>query len=349
MTYSCKILADSITKRGHRLTSFEIILPRPVLAEYNTHCMLARNSASSRAIPVITMIRNLLKDTFVPKQFGINQPGMQSVYFLEGSFDLEARRIWKRGRDRALLTAVEFLLGEVRADEFFGVAPDFDDAKTRELLFSELDKYETSLKVLNSALPSLSEVDAEASLRLFSKEQYLNVHKQIANRVIEPYLWHTVVTTATDWSNFFALRNHADAQPEIRTIAAMMQEAYESSEPKLLQAGEWHLPLIQPDEGQLVEGDPLFWPRISSARMGRVSYLTHAGVRDLAVDTGMFAKLAGSGHMSPMEHPGRAMNDEEFDKNPTSGKFTGFIQFRKLLPNEHDFALILAERASEQP
>lgn len=345
MAYSCRMLADSVTKRGHRLSSFEIIFPRPVLSEYNTHCMLARNSASSRAIPVITMIRNLLRDTFIPERFGINQPGMQSAYFLDGLYADEARLIWRRGRDRALLTAIEFLFGLERAMGLFGLAPDFDDAETQAVLFAELDTYEAAMKEVNRMLPSLSPDEAETALKQFTEEQYLNVHKQIANRVLEPYLWHTVVTTATEWSNFFALRNHADAQPEIRTIAAMMQEMYGVSEPRLLADGEWHLPLIQPDEGQPVPRDPLFWPKISSARMGRVSYLTHAGIRDLDADTNMFGNLSGSGHMSPMEHPGRAMIDEEFATSPTSGKFTGFIQFRKLLRNEHDFGLILAERA----
>ncbi len=344
MAYSCKILADSSDGRGNRLVTYEIVFPRAVLAEYNTHCMLARNSASSRAIPVGKMIRALLADTFVPQRFGINQAGMQSAYFLEGVQDEDARFIWNLGRDRALLTAVELLFGLQRADQLFGRIPDFDDPSTRELLFVSLDRYEADMKHLNGQLASLTEVQAERELRHFSAYQYLNVHKQLANRVLEPYMWHTVITTGTEWSNFFALRNNKDAQPEIATIARMMQEDYDAQSPRLLAPGEWHLPLLQPDEVEVARADPERWAMICAARCARVSYLTHAGIRDPQADADMAAKLSTSGHMSPFEHVGYAMGDGEYAANPWSGKFHGFVQLRKRIPNEHDFALVVASK-----
>lgn len=36
----------------------------------------------------------------------------------------------------------------------------------------------------------------------------LGVHKQLANRILEPFSWVTGVLTATQWDNFFALRCH---------------------------------------------------------------------------------------------------------------------------------------------
>jgi hypothetical protein len=60
MTHSTKILADSISPDGVRLTTLEVVMPRIVLAEFNTHRMLSRNSASSRAIPIEKMIRMVI-------------------------------------------------------------------------------------------------------------------------------------------------------------------------------------------------------------------------------------------------------------------------------------------------
>jgi thymidylate synthase ThyX len=71
----------------------------------------------------------------------------------------------------------------------------------------------------------------------------LGVHKQLANRLLEPFSWHTVVVTATDWDNFFHLRCHPDAQPEFQKIAGMMRDVMEASTHNLYY-GEWHLPYI---------------------------------------------------------------------------------------------------------
>ncbi|HMI94653.1 MAG TPA: FAD-dependent thymidylate synthase, partial [Polyangiales bacterium] len=68
----------------------------------------------------------------------------------------------------------------------------------------------------------------------------LGLHKQIANRLLEPWLWHTAIISATDWSNFFALRCHKDAQPEIQQAALMMRAARNASTPVRKYLGEWH-------------------------------------------------------------------------------------------------------------
>lgn len=77
MSYSCKILLDSISETGKRLTTFEITFPRIVLAEFNTHRMFSRNSASSRAIPLEKQIERIVTDPFIPERFPINCSGMQ--------------------------------------------------------------------------------------------------------------------------------------------------------------------------------------------------------------------------------------------------------------------------------
>jgi hypothetical protein len=168
------------------------------------------------------------------------------------------------------------------------------------------------------------------------------IHKQIANRLIEPWLWHTVIVTATEWANFFALRCDKDAQPEIRKIALMMRELYDGGQPAELVPGQWHAPLLQEDELYALraaerEGlmQAIWWARISCARCARVSYLTHEGVRDPNEDLALATRLQDSGHNSPFEHAAEALPQWG---PPFIGNFRApWSQYRKRLPNEAVF------------
>ena len=84
MSHAAKIIEDSESPDGVRLTTFEAEIPRIVLAEFNTHRVFSRNSASSRAIPVKKMIQRVLDDPYVPESWGKNQKGMQAGKDLEG-------------------------------------------------------------------------------------------------------------------------------------------------------------------------------------------------------------------------------------------------------------------------
>lgn len=153
----------------------------------------------------------------------------------------------------------------------------------------------------------------------------LGVHKQICNRLMEPWMWITVIVTATEYENFFHLRCHPDAQPEIQKIANMMRDLYRTNSPRLLKTGMWHTPYIQPNEelSHLQELD------VSVARCARVSYLTHDGKREIEADLKLFDRLQSSGHWSPFEHVARATPVVQ------SGNFSGWKQYRKYFPNEH--------------
>lgn len=133
----------------------------------------------------------------------------------------------------------------------------------------------------------------------------LSLHKQIANRVLEPWQWMHTVVTATDWDNFFELRIHPDAQPEIKELAERMKEAIDTCNIQVLTDGEWHLPYVLHTERRL----PLETRKqISAARTARVSYLTHDGKHpDIEQDVALFQRLAGSRprHYSPLGHQAR--------------------------------------------
>ncbi len=184
----------------------------------------------------------------------------------------------------------------------------------------------------------------------------LGVHKQLANRLLEPYAWTTVLITATEWDNFFALRCSPEAQPEIRRAAEMMRDAMGFSVPRVLSAGEWHLPYIDEHDRRELKADALIdldcvhqpgmpccplerlAPRdaidISVGRCARVSTLTHEGRRDYMADLSLTKRLRDSGHMSPFEHPAMATKSDAF-----CGNFAGWKQARKFIANEADFSL----------
>ena len=296
MSFDATVLADSVSPAGHRLTTLEATFPRFVLAEFNTHRVFSRNSASSRAIPIFKQLRRVLEAPYVPIEFGANQPGMQAGAPLEGEARLAAEGEWLGARDDAVRRVLALVAGPGE------VAPGED------------------------LLARLARIEA-----LYKGEErpagWLNVHKQVANRLLEPFMWHTVIVTATEWENFFNLRCHADAQPEIRRIATAMRAAREASTPAPLGDDEWHLPLVRPEDREQVDSlEDLI--KVSAGRCARVSYLTHAGVRDLAADVGLHDRLLESGHMSPLEHPAQPWDDE------WCGNFRGWRAYRKTIAGE---------------
>ena len=129
------------------------------------------------------------------------------------------------------------------------------------------------------------------------------LHKQICSRVLEPWAWSHVIVTATEWDNFYTLRRHEDAQPEIKMLADKMAEAASKSTPTSILHGHWHLPYVQEAEKQQHWGNQSLLRKLSSARAARVSYLTHdQQIPDLIKDIELHDRLLSSSHFSPFEH-----------------------------------------------
>lgn len=283
--YKAKMLCDSISPDGVRFSTMEVTIPRIVLAEFNTHRMLSRNSASSRAIPVEKQLKKVTEDPFIPFYWGKNQKGMQADTELDLDQQELAIDIWKTARDKAIESATALMK--------------------------------------------------------------LGIHKQIANRLLEPFLWQTIIVSATEWNNLFSLRCHRDAQPEIRKPVELMRDVLAISKPVELKHSEWHLPLIQPDEmnwsldhyNYTKEETVEFWKKVSVGRCARISYLTHDGIRDPEADVNLCDSLRVSGHMSPFEHVARPMDSNSL---PFLGNVRGWVQYRKELPFEYDYSKIVS-------
>ncbi|HVT63030.1 MAG TPA: hypothetical protein VHD33_06070, partial [Legionellaceae bacterium] len=138
----------------------------------------------------------------------------------------------------------------------------------------------------------------------------LGIHKQVVNRVIEPYMWMTTIVSATENSNLWGLRDHPMAEPHFQKLARMDREAVNNSTPRVLKAGEWHLPLIDFNneiDCSLSIEDMI---KVSVGRCARVSYLTHDGRRDPKEDIRLHNDLVVQEplHASPAEHVAQAMD-----------------------------------------
>lgn len=298
-----KIIADSICA-GSRITTFELEYPRFIHGELMTHRMFSRNAASSRAIPVDTMMKLIEDSPAKPVEWGMNQSGMQAKELHTSSAGCE--RAW-------------------------GVA-----AK-----------------------------DAVASAKAL---QTLGLHKQIVNRVLEPFQVMKTVVTATEYANWFYLRNHSDAQPEIHVLAEKMLEAFNSSTPVELLSGEWHLPYVginasgtgrigyhlEDEEGNVTQmvhlEDAL---KISASCCAQVSYRKQDDSLEKALK--IWEMLVGMKpvHASPFEHQATPMRNPlqsrfpqegyengcmeegithmDVSGNVWSGNFKGWIQHRQLI------------------
>lgn len=270
LTYA-KVIEDSISPAGKRITTLELMYPRYIHSELMTHRVFSRNASSSRAIPVKKLIKDVEDHCVVPEYWGKNQAGMQ---------------------------AKEELAGPDR--------------------FLAIDEW---CKAASHAIEHARELDR------------IGVHKQTVNRLLEPFQYIRTLVTATEWDNFFALRCHPDAQPEMQELAEKMREAIEECYPVEC---TWHLPYVSLNERFFGALDVNFLEvaKISAARCARVSYLKHNGeVPCAADDLALFERLAGSKpiHASSLEHAAIALDDS----TARSRNFVGWKQFREVWEDEH--------------
>lgn len=246
MTITAIIVADSISEEGKRITTLQLRYPKFIHGEFMTHRVFSRNAASSRAIPIERVIKDVLDDPAMPVHWGKNQKGMQADEELTPEQIADLEQEWLAARDDAVF----------HAD------------------------------------------------RLMKR----GLHKQIANRVLEPFFHINTLVTSTEWDNFFELRCHKDAQPEMRVLAEEIRTAMTNSTPCLLSKDDWHLPYVTDDELHECAHygiDLMDMVKLSVARCARVSYLTQDGrTPTTEEDLALYHRLvvAEPLHASPAEH-----------------------------------------------
>ena len=277
MPYEVKIILDSVSPDGARLTTLTAKYPRFIHAEMLTHRVFSRNTSSSRAIPMAKIRQQVIDDPVIPIHWGRNQPGMQASVEIGQIERHEADRLWR--------------------------------------------------------------VACAQAVAAHRKMEDLGLHKQIANRVLEPFLWTTCLISSTTWGNFLTLRRDKDAQPEMQKIANLIGDALDASKPV---ERTLHLPYwTDEDEDQIyghTSSPSLPTTReivkleklrkgTSAARCARVSYLNHEGVRDIDRDLDFAGRLVSNRHWSALEHPATAQPGQH-------GNFVGWKSYRKEFPGE---------------
>lgn len=167
---------------------------------------------------------------------------------------------------------------------------------------------------------------AEAACSHAEEGVALGLHKQVVNRVLEPFSHIVTLVTATEWDNFIHLRTHTDAQPEMRVLAQAIHAELQRSKPLPVGWGEWHLPYASQPFLPLHKRKA-----ISAARCARISYLTHDGrTSTWEEDESLAGLLKRERHMGPFEHQATP------DFRPESwANFSGWRQQRRDMPNEH--------------
>lgn len=164
----------------------------------------------------------------------------------------------------------------------------------------------------------------------------LGLHKQIINRLLEPFQWITVIVSGCEgaWANFFDLRCHEAAEPHMQKIARLARDVYTGGIPDRLKFGDWHLPYISKEERDVFSNTQL--AKISAARCARVSYLTHSGQRDPGEDLALYERLVGQNpkHASALEHPARVHGWSVHAAAWASNFDSCWVQLRKHVPRE---------------
>ena len=349
---SAEIVADSLNQFGERITTMKLVFPRFILAELNTHRMFNRNSASSRAIPFKKMVKEVMERPFTPIAFQKDHIGMQGTEYITDPLEIEfATSNWLAARKDAI-------------------------------------KWAEALNGNNS---------------------YPAVTKQLCNRLLEPFMGHTVLVTATEWEHFFELRcpsykiddidntrfkswkdlisfikgrdkvddsviesyeqfsvieklqrNKGQAEIHMMVLAEAMYDAYNESNPKQLEVGQWHIPFGDSIDETLLENiifeeNPIFEGdiekaklKVAVARCARISYETLGDnpVIDYKKDIKLHDDLLAMKHFSPFEHCAKVMNKDEYFNHIKTEKevnekihniygwsrnFKGFQQYREFI------------------
>jgi hypothetical protein len=306
MTISAKMIAHSTTLWGKQIWTVLARYPRFIHAEELTHRVL---SSTPDLMEILSIPDGVMYDRNLSRNASSSRAIPVSRLIDDILMDTAMPIHW--GRNKKGMQAEEGIWDEYIKNPFHN---SFTHTTSRGSLLSPQQAW------------FLARDNAIAIARSFAEADY---HKQIVNRLLEPFAHINVLITATEWDNFFELRDHADAQPEIQALARAIRREMANSHPVMLVAGEWHLPFVNDDEFAAFDIEVL--KKVSVARCARTSYLTHEGkVPTVEQDLDLYERLVGSRplHASPAEH--QATPDED-DTPELHGNLVDWNQNRKFL------------------
>jgi thymidylate synthase ThyX len=318
------ILTSKNRETGVSLYTFVLTYPRVILAEVNTHRMLSRNTASSRAIPAKKQRSRVLAVPFVPVTIGKNQKGMQAGEELTGWRRAVAINTWKLARYPMVLAS--WILEKV------GAHKQVVNRLVETWTWTEQVVTCTDLK---NVFKLRNHSDAEPHFQLLAEQMQRQVE---------------YVETLFDVVNFDS-RNPDGSACALDCVNPTMGVL----RVQMLRPGEWHMPFVDERDvkglqaeldakqiaayGTLNDGHfklgAIKWDdlkQISVARCARVSYyLPESGARSsFERDLELCSRLSDSGHWSPFEHVATPVPEKDY-----IGNFFSWKQYRKEYPEEH--------------
>ena len=265
------IVGHSLSPQSAETITVLATFPRIILSEINTHRMLSKNTSSSRAIPFLKMVEAIQNNPFVPIAWQKYHPGMQGSEYLDETvkYDLIS-----------FMTILNDTLSSTK------------DEKERARLSKKIEEKTKIIKelltpytLLEKTLPEWWLFARDKAVEAASILYVFDVTKQLCNRLLEPFMWTTMLITGSreGWDNFFKLRcpqykihqgtykskkealkyalsnnelknwsdldwlqnNEGNAEIHIMDLAEKIYDAVNESTPKQLATNEWHIPMIE--------------------------------------------------------------------------------------------------------
>jgi putative thymidylate synthase, flavin-dependent len=281
-----------------RLVTLVGRFPRSVLAEFNTHRVFSRNSASSRARNVKSVVEGVLNDPYVPL-FTENTPGMSGRFIQDGVVAQRAREDWLAARDSAVESFLMVLMG-------LEYDPDLSPGDNLDYYYENIYKN-----------PGVSST---------------GVHKQDVNRLLEPFMWHEVVFTSAHWENFFTLRCDFEyTYIPFYAFAVLVREALRCSTPEV---SEYHTPFLTTEEKSQLTGDMKADQALLMKSSSVAANISYRDAADTQASIRLGERLLDAGHMSPFEHVAYASTDPGVSLGGNLGDL--WDQYRRFLETENN-------------
>jgi thymidylate synthase ThyX len=271
--------------------------------------------------------------------------------------ELMTHRVFSRNAASSRAIPVKKMIDQIKNNSampiFWGknqsgmqAAEELDDTILEHTVINPVDGTEKKVSAKHAAKHEWLAA-RDSAVKHAEKMLEIGLHKQIANRITEPFMNMKIILTGTEFQNFFSLRAHSDTQPEFQDLAYKMLSLYQSNKPNTLKHGEWHIPfgnkldltrlmeLYTKNTGKHYNGQPDpamddLKLKIATARCARVSYSNFEGKDDYDADLELSNRLSDSGHWSPFEHCAQSMNSSDW-----YGNFKGWKQYRKFFNMEN--------------
>lgn len=318
-----KIKAEIIShskrrSNGEEIITYKLTFPRIILSEVNTYKMMEKNTSSSRAIPFEKMVEVVEKEPFIPIAWQLQHRGMQGNGYITNPYVIEKKKgYWLDSRDRAVTSASDLVSSEIKGTHY----EQNEDGSFKE-----------------------------KSVTLISNS---TVTKQLANRLLEPFMWVVQLITGTreSFEHLFeqrcpvydilgisikyksrkeAIKNHnylagltdiewlkcnkGQAEIHFMDLAEKMYDALNESKPQIMEENDWHIPFSDRPE---FTSEMSLKDKImmSCAMTARVSYTTinNDEVPTLEKAEKIYNKCKEQGHYSVFGHIAKCMTDEERD------------------------------------